>query len=229
MASVGLNYVSVVVYYDVVPPRFFVSCYLSEISAQIKQMEARLDEENASLRSAAEHCKDSTKRFRFVAPVPEGHDEEDDQTDGPIRIQIFDEQPSINSNAPPVHLWVHVPRGDQVQKEHFVVDDFWDFIQVKFDDLDIDSGDPQLEHVDAMDTTRCKVHHSGRYPPQVQEMLKPQRGKMPTDPEKIFDKMKECDDKIVLQVKNLWHVKKFAYQHMRICEQLLQNMGPDSQ
>ncbi len=42
MASVGLNYVSVVVYYDVVPPRFFVSCYLSEISAQIKQMEARL-------------------------------------------------------------------------------------------------------------------------------------------------------------------------------------------
>jgi len=226
MASVGLEYVGVEVFYNSVPPRFMVSCDLVEITAQHEQVLAMMKEVGDSLFLDAIGLKDYTKKPRSASSLSGAREEHGDQTGETIRIQLndkTDEQTSLNSNVPPVHLRVHVLQGDRVRDEHFVVDDFWDFVQIKFDDLVLDSDEAQLGSGDAMGANRYEADHFKRYSPEVQRMMKEQRlfdSERRLAEQSVDDRLKNCEDKIMAQVKDLWQSKKLYRQHLRLCQQL---------
>ncbi len=71
MASVGLEYVGVEVFYNSVPPRFMVSCDLVEITAQHEQVLAMMKEVGDSLFLDAIGLKDYTKKPYPLRPCQE--------------------------------------------------------------------------------------------------------------------------------------------------------------
>ncbi len=85
-----------------------------------------------------------------------------------------------------------------------MVDDFWDFVQIKFDDLVLDSDEAQLGSGDAMGANRYEVDHFKRYSPEVQQMMKEQRlfdSERRLAEQSVDDRLKNCEDKIMAQVK----------------------------
>ncbi len=123
------------------------------------------------LSDTAETYRGYMKALRYVSGSHNGEEVQSETT----HIQLNDnnsEQTSTNSKGPPVHLRVHVPHGERVQTEHFVVDDFWDFVQIKFDDLVLGSQDPEPDVVDA---GRYEGDHPEHYTPEEKKELRRQR------------------------------------------------------
>lgn len=198
MASAGLSYIGVEVFYQFVPPRFRISCDLSELYVQRKEALDRMNEIGDKLRSTSEQFKDSSLTFQFIPPAPpapEGsHDARADQPVIHIRLMDDTEEPSTNTNAPPVHLWINLlPDNGKERREHFVVDDFWDFSQIKFDELVTDLDGLQLEDLEGIDTSRyAEMQRLGALEPDVQKLVKEQRI---SDAEKMYHQ-KKVDDQM---------------------------------
>ncbi len=204
MASVGLNYVGVDAHYSFVPPRFMVSCDPLELSTQHEQVVAMMKEVSAgSLSLPAQTYRDYMKALRYAS----GSREEDNVESETTRIRLGDNnsgQTRTDLNAPAVHLRVHIPHGEQVRTDYFVVDDFWEFVQIKFDDLVPGPEDPQVDPVDAMGAGKYEVDHPEHYTPEIKEIMRRRRlfdFEKALAVKSLDNQIKKCEDVFMLQVK----------------------------
>lgn len=204
MADVGLNCFGVEVYYNFFPPNFMVTCELTEFLEQRNELSGVMAELSDTLHSVTE-CLNSASAVLDAPPESESYNDMGSSAE-PFRIQLqledTVEQTDTNSNAPPVHLWIHVPLAGRKLKEHFVIDDFWDFVQIKFDDSVFDSEYPQLDVVDI--SRYDQVHRYEGFSPEVRELLEQQRSSEAERilTRKILDKeMRDIEGTVMSSVK----------------------------
>ncbi|KLO07107.1 hypothetical protein SCHPADRAFT_945541 [Schizopora paradoxa] len=185
MARIGLKQISVTVDYTLFPPRCFAWCDYEELSAHRKETMDIVDEAGRLL----DRCKPALVKEQLIEITdalssltyeevavpndPSGDAKvEESENSEPIRIQLVDENVRSDAGlaaAPPVHFEVSIP-GEKGQifprKEHFVIDDFWDFVHIKFEDSNEDSPEVFREK----DEDGKYIIAPESYSPEVQEM-----------------------------------------------------------
>lgn len=182
MASVGLKFVRMTVDYRFVPPRCLVHCGKKDLTAQLQETSKMLTElKEKHLPAIAEldrlELSEDPGEISSVLldSSLEEHAQEDDADNEPVetsRIQLLDDetQTNTNQNSPPVDFIVYLPSGEGTRVERFIIDDFWEFVQIKFDDLETDSDFYQDADADALDD-KYEIPLE-RFSPEVQELTR---------------------------------------------------------
>ncbi|KLO07113.1 hypothetical protein SCHPADRAFT_945546 [Schizopora paradoxa] len=186
MARLGLKKLSVSVDYTISPPRCLVECAREELYLFSKEtadmMEiARewLDRCMTALKNYPGDPNDIPKSIPYTeVPIPDGicGDENTEGSEhGRVRtthIQLVDDNGDAQakppgSGFPPIHLTVRLPgsEGEHTpRREYFVIDDFWEFVQIKFEDLYAED----FPEMDERDKYKIAPHS---YPPDVQAFM----------------------------------------------------------
>ena len=200
MARLGLKFVSVTVDYKVFPPRCIVECDTKELRAftnetyQIMDMiNALADRYGSGGTRQASPSRDETPGNR-LDPNPElsiidslsnygVSSMVDSEGNEGCRIRLGDSDSEFRanelpngSNAPSVHLIVHLPTDDEESRrtERFVIDDFWDFVQIKFEDtgrFDLPPDLFELEEKDEREKFTFK-RDAKSHSPEIEKLVK---------------------------------------------------------
>lgn len=189
MACMGLKYISVLVDYTHFPPRCLVRCDEKELRAYQQETSNLVEEvfEMADARLAhlseltGTHCESFQRPS--IQPIPDDLQEgievwfEEGIEPSPSRIHLNhngeDAQTDSDSNTPPVRLVVRLPsvNSEEVRKERFIVDDFWEFVHIKFDDdSEIDLMDLEEFYQDPKNDKYTVAPE--RYSPEVQKLTR---------------------------------------------------------
>ncbi|KLO13735.1 hypothetical protein SCHPADRAFT_350829 [Schizopora paradoxa] len=157
MACIGLNYLKVTVDYTEFPPRCTVACDKKELSAhmdkttEISDVTSRILDYGVGESRLSELFQGTSSSLNIEAPtssVLKSLGEVGVTESGGsemCRIQLVDgdlhvrENPDSCPNVPPVHLIVILPGDDDDdtslrREERFVIDDYWEFVHIKFED-----------------------------------------------------------------------------------------------
>ncbi|KLO13745.1 hypothetical protein SCHPADRAFT_903950 [Schizopora paradoxa] len=166
MTSIGLEYVSVTVDYTEFPPRCTVDCDMDDLRSFIdgscrmmdatkkflrRREEVRREQSELPLEGASDSL--AKTHLPTLNLIHEGGNFDYVDPDGAriLRIRLVDykveEDARSTYGAPPVDLIIRLPSedGTLVQTEHFLIEDFWELVHIKFDDSDADSEFVQEE------------------------------------------------------------------------------------
>ncbi|KLO07109.1 hypothetical protein SCHPADRAFT_664385 [Schizopora paradoxa] len=125
-------------------------------------------------------------------------------TDGvdPTRIHLVEAcgQADVHSNGPPVRLIVRFPeeKAASVRQEHFVIDDFWEFVQIKFENVEEDLLGEEKDNENKYAVA------PGTHSPELQEMvqLAMRRASRKAEADKkLFGLLAKKEDELVRKLK----------------------------
>ncbi|KLO07114.1 hypothetical protein SCHPADRAFT_894918 [Schizopora paradoxa] len=192
MASIGLKSISVSVDYREFPPRCLVNyskeemdLYARETKEIVEEAKTMLERCNALLQQLKGTLEDTNVTPCRVIPDPISlHPYETSATVAaaalpgvesaePVQIHLFDVERGTgaeSTDVPSVHVIVLLPPNREEthpRTEHFVIDDFWEFLHIKFEDLNDKLPDASEEEEESK-----YVLAPGNYSPDVQEMTR---------------------------------------------------------
>lgn len=183
MASAGLQNIGVEVDYHFIPPRCFVMFDQEEVDKQVEGLTEMLNELKETQQTSGEEPvltklpEDPSKGVgASVASSPESwvqQTEPDDSLVEPSHIWLIDDATQTNTNAPPVRFEIILPHasGNGTKKVLFVVDDYWEFAQIKFDDLATDFLQDFHKEAEALGNSNYEIPLN-RFDPDVQELTR---------------------------------------------------------
>jgi len=212
LASLGLNTIGVEVDYRHVPPRCIIHSNKSELLEAFDNTRRLMEELHEWMPPGAAV---STGYPEVLSALPdstmEQHEVDNQSVDTSTHIQLVeddDSETNINLNAPPVRLTIQLPHGEETRKERFIIDDFWEFIQVKFDDLGLDSSEDDAP----IDNGKYEVSLD-RYSPETKELTKKYR--IQQSQIARAEKAKEAsvnrrEEQLISLAKNMVYVKRQA-------------------
>ncbi|KLO13733.1 hypothetical protein SCHPADRAFT_889832 [Schizopora paradoxa] len=190
IARIGLRYISVTVDYTEFPPRCTVGCDMDELQSYLeKTSEITKATSRLMNRCEAERSQDPGLCSERSSPLPDSEKQildilfehssyefTDSKGAEVCRIQLVDGEVvtdatgKLTNRAPPIQLIVLLPSvfGSPPREEHFVIDDFWEFVHIKFEDNRV--GLPELfQEMDEEDKYTFRLDNENE-PPDVQEL-----------------------------------------------------------
>ncbi|KLO07115.1 hypothetical protein SCHPADRAFT_894919 [Schizopora paradoxa] len=180
MVDIGLKNISVSVDYTEFPPLCLVEYDMKELDSYTKHSSALMDVTTSWLERCgfaqpqqSDPSLEGTSLLAHGEEIPlvarrlsegEGFDVVHSDGEAIIRIHLVDDNAlSETASGPAVHITVHLPAEDGAihsRKEHFVIDDFWEFMHIKFESSEAEFSE-DFQKTD--ENSKCVVG-SGRYP-----------------------------------------------------------------
>ncbi|KLO07116.1 hypothetical protein SCHPADRAFT_945549 [Schizopora paradoxa] len=191
MASIGMKYISVFVDYREFPPRCLVNYSKEEMDSYAKETNDIMEEVRSMLERCDSLVQQSTDFLKDTTLTPSGEVPSSNglnhaykagatvaalvggESADPVRIHLVDingESGANSSGVPPVHVIVCLPPSSGARRprnEHFVIDDFWEFLHIKFEDSNVELPEASKE-----EEKNKYVITTGSYSPDVQEMAR---------------------------------------------------------
>ncbi|KLO07111.1 hypothetical protein SCHPADRAFT_1001891 [Schizopora paradoxa] len=183
MADLGLEKLSVLVDYTEFPPRCLVEfdaeellSFSKETTIMVETTGRWLDRCKALFSQLPEASVEVPQQTSYVeVPIPkelscEAKVEDLDDIEV-IRIQLVDGDVQA-TGLPPIHLSVRLPANEGTlvpRKERFVIDDFWEFMHIKFEDTKEADPSEILQEKEEEKTKYTVARES--FTPEIQELM----------------------------------------------------------